>query len=83
MPTGAYNSQRLANIGIGHAAIDAGAGYTYLNEKTGHEFSVVMGPHLQPDMTFRVNRNVWFAVFSYANEFPEGGVAVNLDGGSS
>lgn len=43
IPTGAYNSQRLANIGIGHAAIDAGAGYTYLNEKTGHEFSVVMG----------------------------------------
>jgi hypothetical protein len=38
---------------------------------------------LQPDMTFHVNRNVWFALFSYANEFPEGGVAVNLDGGSS
>ena len=43
-----------------------------------------IAPNLgQPDMTFRVNRNVWFAVFSYANEFPEGGVAVNLDGGSS
>ncbi|SOZ38395.1 hypothetical protein CBM2605_B100346 [Cupriavidus neocaledonicus] len=37
----------------------------------------------QSDMTFRVNRNVWFAVVSYANEFPEGGVTVNLDGGSS
>src|SRR5262249_4452195 len=30
-------------IGIGHGAIDAGGGYTYLNPQTGHEFSGVLG----------------------------------------
>ena len=43
IPTGAYDSKRLANIGIGHAAIDAGGGYTYLDQKTGREFSAVVG----------------------------------------
>ena len=43
IPTGAYNSQRLSNIGIGHGAIDGGGGYTYLNEKGGFEFSAVLG----------------------------------------
>jgi hypothetical protein len=33
----------MSNIGIGHGAIDAGAGYTYLNPQTGHEFSGVLG----------------------------------------
>jgi len=40
---GAYDSTRLSNIGIGHGGIDAGAGYTYLNPQTGHEFSGVLG----------------------------------------
>jgi hypothetical protein len=43
IPTGAYNSQRLSNIGIGHGVIDAGGGYTYLNGKSGLEFSAVAG----------------------------------------
>ena len=43
VPVGAYDSTRLSNIGIGHAGIDAGAGYTYLNPQTGHEFSGVLG----------------------------------------
>lgn len=43
IPTGAYDSTRLANIGIGHAAIDGGGGYTYFDEKTGREFSAVAG----------------------------------------
>jgi hypothetical protein len=34
---------RLSNIGIGHGAVDAGFGYTYLNPKTGQEFSGVLG----------------------------------------
>jgi hypothetical protein len=42
IPTGAYDPHRLSNIGIGHGAIDAG-GYTYLNMKTGLEFSAVAG----------------------------------------
>src|SRR6201999_1841651 len=43
IPVGAYQSDRLSNIGIGHGAIDAGGGYTYLNPATGHEFSGVAG----------------------------------------
>jgi hypothetical protein len=42
-PVGAYDSKRLANLGIGHGAIDAGGGYTYFDPKTGHEFSAVLG----------------------------------------
>ena len=43
IPTGAYQASRLANIGIGHGAIDTGAGYTYYDVKTGAEFSAVAG----------------------------------------
>jgi hypothetical protein len=43
IPVGAYDPNRLSNIGIGHGAIDAGGGYTYLNPVTGHEFSAVAG----------------------------------------
>ncbi|TWA99349.1 hypothetical protein FBZ96_104324 [Bradyrhizobium stylosanthis] len=43
IPVGAYQSGRLANIGIGHGAIDAGGGYTYFNPQTGREFSGVLG----------------------------------------
>jgi hypothetical protein len=39
IPAGSYDSNRLSNIGIGHAAIDAGGGYTYLDQATGREFS--------------------------------------------
>lgn len=43
IPVGTYSSTRLANLGIGHAAIDGGGGYTYFNPQTGHEFSAVAG----------------------------------------
>lgn len=43
IPVGDYNSNRLANIGLGHGAIDFGGGYTYLNPTTGIEFSGVGG----------------------------------------
>jgi hypothetical protein len=43
IPVGAYDSTRLSNIGIGHGAVDAGVGYTYFNQKTGQEFSGVLG----------------------------------------
>lgn len=43
IPVGAYQSTRLANIGIGHGAIDAGGGYTYFNPQTGHELTGVLG----------------------------------------
>jgi hypothetical protein len=43
IPVGAYDPNRISNIGIGHGAIDGGGGYTYFNPKTGHEFSGVGG----------------------------------------
>ena len=38
IPVGFYNSTNLANIGLGHGALDGGVGYTYFDPKTGHEF---------------------------------------------
>jgi hypothetical protein len=43
IPVGSYNSERLANIGLGFWAIDGGGGYTYYDTKTGWEFSAVVG----------------------------------------
>jgi hypothetical protein len=43
IPVGAYESTRLANLGIGHGVADGGAGYTYFDPATGHEFSAVAG----------------------------------------
>jgi len=43
LPVGNYDSTRLANLGIGHGAIDGGGGYTYFDPKTGREFSGVLG----------------------------------------
>ena len=43
IPIGDYDPNRLANLGLGHGAIDGGAGYTYFNPKTGNEFSAVAG----------------------------------------
>jgi hypothetical protein len=43
IPVGKYSSSNLANIGLGHGALDGGVGYTYFDPKAGHEFSAVMG----------------------------------------
>jgi hypothetical protein len=43
IPTGAYDSRRLANLGIGHGAIDGGGGYTYFDPASGRELSAVLG----------------------------------------
>ncbi|PWK33567.1 transporter [Pseudomonas sp. B21-040] len=41
IPVGAYDPNRLVNIGLGHSALDAGGGYTYFDKK--NEFSAVAG----------------------------------------
>jgi len=43
IPVGDYDPNRLANLGIGHGAVDFGGGYTYFNPVTGNEFSGVAG----------------------------------------
>ncbi len=43
LPVGSYQSDRLANLGTGHAAVDVGGAYTYLDPETGWEFSATAG----------------------------------------
>lgn len=43
IPVGKYESTDLANLGLGHGAIDGGFGYTYFNPATGHEISATLG----------------------------------------
>jgi hypothetical protein len=43
LPVGQYDRTSLSNTGAGHYALDGGVGYTYLDPKTGHEFSAVAG----------------------------------------
>ncbi len=63
IPVGDYNPTRLANIGIGHGAIDAGGGYTYQNVATGIEFSGVAGVTYNlknPDTQYRSGTDFHF-----------------------
>src|SRR5262245_28175068 len=43
LTTGVYHQQSIANVGIGHNAVDGGGAYTYFDQKTGHEFSATLG----------------------------------------
>lgn len=43
VPVGDYDVDKLANLGTNHWSLDAGGGYTYLNQANGREFSAVMG----------------------------------------
>jgi hypothetical protein len=43
VPVGSYEVGRLANLGANHWSLDSGGGYTYLDQKKGHEASVVAG----------------------------------------
>jgi hypothetical protein len=38
IPVGAYDAKRLANLGLGHGALDGGGGYTYLDPQTDMSF---------------------------------------------
>lgn len=43
VPVGDYNKNNISNLGLGHAAIDWGGAYTYLNPDNGWEFSALAG----------------------------------------
>ncbi|MDP1748763.1 MAG: transporter [Reyranella sp.] len=43
IPVGSYDPSRLATTGLGHWAVDGGLGYTYYDDKSGREFSAVLG----------------------------------------
>ena len=81
IPSGTYDPSRLANLNLGFVAYDAGAGYTYFDQKTGHEFSVVggftynlMNPFLQ------YQNGIDFHVDWAASQFVSKSVQIGLAG---
>ena len=81
IPVGSYDANRLANIGMGHGAIDGGAGYTYFNPQSGHEFSAVAGltyNFTNPDTQYR--SGIDFHVDWAASQFLSKQVFVGLVG---
>ena len=59
IPVGMYDSSRLANFGLGHGTVDGGAGYTYFDPQTGHEFSAVTGVTYNFSNPSTAYRNGW------------------------
>ncbi|HYC18139.1 MAG TPA: transporter [Pseudolabrys sp.] len=68
LTTGVYHSSSIANLGIGHNAIDGGGAYTYFDPKTGREFSATLG--------FTYN-------FENTNTNYQNGIDMHLDLGAS
>jgi hypothetical protein len=81
IPSGTYDPNRLANLNLGFAAFDGGAGYTYLDPKTGHEFSVVGGftySLMNPDLQYQ--NGVDFHLDWAASQFVSKNVHIGLAG---
>lgn len=73
IPVGSYDPDRLANLGLGHAAVDGGVGYTYLNPATGREFSIVGGLTYNfenPDTNYKngIDSHIDWAASQFLNE---------------
>ena len=78
-PTGTYQLGRLANLSTNHWSIDGGGGYTYLDEKKGHELSIVAGVTYSfenPDTDYKngIDGHVDWAVSQFLNEQTHVGV---------
>jgi hypothetical protein len=93
IPAGLFNAARFANIGIGHGAIDAGGGYTYFNQKTGWEYSGVIGftySFINPSTQYRDGVDIhfdWAASYTFNDKLSAGVVGyvvhqLNCDSGS-
>lgn len=93
IPVGAYNALRLANIGLGYGAIDAGGAYTYYNSETGHEFSGTLGftyNLINPATQYQSGVDIhfdWGASHFFTEDFHAGLVGyvykqIGCDGGS-
>ena len=81
IPSGTYDPNRLANLSLGFVAWDAGAGYTYLDPKTGHEFSVAGGftySLMNPDLQYQ--NGVDFHVDWAASQFVTKNIHIGLAG---
>jgi hypothetical protein len=81
IPSGTYDPNRLANLNLGFVAWDAGAGYTYLDLKTGHEFSVVGGfTYSLPNPFLQYQNGIDFHVDWAASQFVSKNVHIGLAG---
>ncbi|MEY9884647.1 transporter [Bradyrhizobium sp. USDA 329] len=70
IPSGTYDPNRLANLNLGFVAWDAGAGYTYFDPKTGHEFSIVGGlTYSLPNPYLQYQNGIDFHVDWAASQF--------------
>jgi hypothetical protein len=79
--SGTYDPNRLANLSLGFVAYDAGAGYTYFDQKTGHEFSVVAGltySLMNPDLQYQ--NGIDFHLDWGASQFISKNVQIGLVG---
>lgn len=73
IPVGDYDPDRLANLGLGHGAIDVGGAYTYLNPASGLEFSLTAGLTYNfenPDTDYQngIDGHIDWAVSQFFNE---------------
>ena len=81
IPSGTYDNTRLANLSFGWVAVDGGAGYTYFDPKTGHEFSIVGGltyNFINPDLQYQ--HGIDFHVDWAASQFVSKNVQIGLAG---
>jgi hypothetical protein len=70
IPSGTYDSSRLANLSLGFAAVDVGGGYTYFDPKAGNEFSVVAGlTYSAPNRALQYQNGIDFHVDWGASKF--------------
>ncbi|MET0527994.1 MAG: transporter [Microvirga sp.] len=79
VPIGRYDPDRLANMGLGHGAVDGGAGYTYFDPSAGHEFSAVFGLTYNfenPDTDYKngIDAHFDWAASQFLNEHVQVGV---------
>lgn len=73
IPVGAYDPDRLSNLGLGHAAIDVGGAYTYLDTTTGWEFSATAGltynfENTETDYTSGIDSHLDVGMSHFLNE---------------
>jgi hypothetical protein len=81
IPSGTYDSTQLANLSFGFTAVDVGAGYTYFNPQTGHEFSVTSGvTYSSPNQALQYQNGIDYHLDWGASQFISKSVQVGVAG---
>jgi hypothetical protein len=81
IPSGTYDPNRLANLSFGFVGYDVGGGYTYLDPKSGHEFSIVGGMNYSmPNPTLQYQNGIDAHIDWAASQFISKSVHVGIAG---